>query len=71
MHAHVGDQLLVGQGRHRVGLIIDVPRPGGVPPYIVKWLHDGHIAMVFPDQYARIVPPGHPAATGSSLAETA
>jgi hypothetical protein len=67
MHARVGDQLLVGQDRYRIGLIIDVPRPGGVPPYIVKWLHDGHIAMVFPDQYARIVPAGQPAGTDAGL----
>jgi hypothetical protein len=71
MHAQVGDQLLVGQGPCRIGLIIDVPQPGGAPPYIVKWLRDGHIAMVFPDQYARIVSPGHPAGPNSGLAETA
>ena len=69
MHAQVGDQLLVGQGR--IGLILDVPHPGDVPPYIVKWLRDGHIAMVFPDQYARIIPAGRPVGTGSGLAATA
>jgi len=64
MHAQVGDRLLVGHDPRRIGLIIDVPQPDGKPPYIIKWLSDGHIAMVFPDQYARIVPAGHPVGTG-------
>ncbi len=63
MQAQVGDRLLVGQGQHRIGLIIGVPREDGLPPYIIKW-HDGHIAMVCPDQYCRIAPAGHPAGTG-------
>ena len=71
MRAKVGDRLLVGHGRHRIGLIVDVPQPDGQPPYIVKWLSDGHIAMVFPDQYARVIPAGHPVGTGLSGGETA
>jgi Domain of unknown function (DUF1918) len=63
MHAQVGDRLLVGHGHQRTGLIIGVPRSDGLPPYIVKWLSGGNIAMVFPDQYAQIVSPGHPAGT--------
>lgn len=63
MHAEVGDRLLVGHDRQRTGLIIGVPDAGGQPPYIVKWLSSGNIAMVFPDEFARIVPPGHPAGT--------
>jgi hypothetical protein len=69
MRAQVGDRLLVGHGRQRTGLIIGVPQSDGLPPYIVKWLSSGHIAMVFPDQYARIVPPGHPAGTGLPAGE--
>lgn len=65
MQAHVGDRLLVGHGRQRTGLILAVLRADGQPPYVVRWLASGHVAMVFPDQYARIVPPGHPA--GSAL----
>jgi hypothetical protein len=64
MRAQIGDRLLVGYDRQRTGLVIGVPREDGQPPYIIKWLSDGHIAMVFPDQYARIVPAGHPAGTG-------
>lgn len=70
MHAQVGDRLLVGHGRQRTGLIIGVLRTDGLPPYIVKWLSSGHIAMVFPDQYARVIPPGHPAGTGLLHGET-
>ena len=71
MHAQVGDRLLVGHDPRRIGLIIGVPRPGGQPPYVVKWLSDGHIAMVFPDQFARIVPAGHPVGTGLVRGEPA
>jgi hypothetical protein len=71
MRACVGDRLLVGHGRHRTGVIIGVPRADGLPPYIIKWQHDGHIAMVYPDQYARVVPAGHPAGTGLGRGRTA
>jgi hypothetical protein len=54
MRAHVGDRLLVGPDR--MGAVIGVPAADGSPPYIIKWLKDGHIAMVQPDQYARIIP---------------
>jgi Domain of unknown function (DUF1918) len=54
MRAHVGDRLLVGPDR--MGTVIGVPAADGSPPYIIKWLKDGHIAMVQPDQYARIIP---------------
>jgi hypothetical protein len=71
MQAQVGDRLLVGHGRHRIGLVVGVPRGDGLPPYIVKWLSDGHIAMVHPDQYARIIPAGHPIGTGLEPGEVA
>ena len=64
MHAEVGDRLLVGHGVHRTGLVIALTNSDGTPPYIIKWLSDSHIAMVFPDQYSRIVPAGHPVGTG-------
>jgi len=31
----------------------------GHPPYIVKWMSGGNIAMVDPDQYARVIPASH------------
>jgi len=54
MRAHVGDRLVLDHDR--IGVVIGVPSEDGTPPYIVKWLRDGHIAMVTPDQYSRIVP---------------
>ncbi len=58
MRARVGDRLVVGPDR--IGVVIDVPAADGSPPYIVRWLEGGHIAMVQPDQYSRIVPAGQP-----------
>jgi hypothetical protein len=64
MRARVGDQLVVGEDR--IGEVVGVPSADGGPPYIIKWLTDGHIAMVLPDPYARIVPAGETALTGGS-----
>jgi Domain of unknown function (DUF1918) len=55
MHADVGDRLVVGMEPERVGLIIAVPHADGTPPYVVRWLSTGHIAMVSPGQFGRIV----------------
>jgi hypothetical protein len=63
MYAHVGDRLNVEGDPARTGLIIGVPHDDGSPPYIVKWLANGHIAMVSPGQFARVIPGGHPAGT--------
>ncbi|HEV2375319.1 MAG TPA: DUF1918 domain-containing protein [Streptosporangiaceae bacterium] len=54
VRAQVGDLIEVGHGR--TGVVIGVPSLDGAPPYIVKWTGDGHIAMVTPDQYARVIP---------------
>lgn len=54
MRARVGDRLVVSADR--IGIVVGVPADDGSPPYIIKWLKDGHIAMVMPDQYSRIVP---------------
>ena len=64
MRARIGDRLVVGAGR--IGEVVGVPSADGSPPYIIKWLKDGHIAMVFPDQYARIIPAGEPLTAGNS-----
>jgi len=57
MYAHVGDRLIAEGDAARTGLIVGVPHDDGSPPYIVKWLSDGHIAMVWPGDFARVVPP--------------
>jgi hypothetical protein len=58
MYAHVGDKLVIDGDPPRAGLIIGVPHDDGSPPYVVKWAADGHIAMVSPDRFARVVPAG-------------
>lgn len=64
MRARIGDQLVVGEDR--IGEVVGVPSADGSPPYIIKWLKDGNIAMVLPDQYSRIVPAREPVTTGGS-----
>jgi hypothetical protein len=56
MRANIGDVLVVAGSESRTGLIIAVVGQDGAPPYVIKWLSDGHIAMVTPDPYSRIVP---------------
>ena len=58
MRAHLGD-LLVPDGDHaRAGLVIGLRNADGSPPYVVKWLSGGHIALVFPGPYTRLVRAG-------------
>ena len=64
MYAQLGDRLIVEGDPARAGLIIGVPHEDGSPPYIVKWLANGHIAMVSPGQFARIVPAEHQGGVG-------
>jgi hypothetical protein len=56
MKADVGDLLVPDDGdRDRIGVIIGLRNADGSPPYVVRWLSDGHIALVFPGPYTRIV----------------
>ena len=43
MRAKAGDKLLAGSGA--VAIILNALGPDGHPPYIVKWLPAGNIAM--------------------------
>jgi hypothetical protein len=56
MRAQVGDRLIPDGDPDRIGVIIGLRNADGSPPYVVKWLTSGHIALVFPGPYARIVP---------------
>ena len=57
MRAQVGDLLIADGGEsHRVCEIIRLNHADGSPPYVVRWLSDGHIALMFPGPYARLVP---------------
>ncbi|MER6591102.1 DUF1918 domain-containing protein [Micromonospora purpureochromogenes] len=60
MKANVGDRLIL-EGTHvgdqrRVGAIIAVRTGDGTPPYTVRWLDNGHEALVFPGSDARVQP---------------
>jgi hypothetical protein len=55
MRAHVGDRLLPDGDQRRAGVIIGLQNTDGSPPYIVKWLSDGHIALVFPGPYTKVM----------------
>jgi hypothetical protein len=52
MRANVGDRIVVRGhqvgGRERHGEIIDVHGEDGSPPYLVRWLDEGHEGLVFP-----------------------
>jgi hypothetical protein len=55
MKARVGDRLLPDGDQRRTGVIIGLQHADGSPPYVVKWLSDGHIALVFPGPYTKVV----------------
>jgi hypothetical protein len=72
MKARVGDRLVKdgGDGR-RVCEIIGLHHADGSPPYVVRWLSDGHIALLYPGPYMRLVhadggPPADGPAAGAA-----
>jgi hypothetical protein len=61
MKAEIGDHLVmesahVGEPR-RIGVILELRHPDGTPPYLVRWLDNGHEGLVFPGPEARVEPP--------------
>lgn len=59
MKAQPGDRLVMeGEDGNRAAVILESRNGDGSPPYVVRWLSDGHITLVFPGPYARIVPVG-------------
>jgi Domain of unknown function (DUF1918) len=56
MKAQVGDRLVPDGDTDRIGLVIGLPNDDGSPPYVIKWLSSGHIALVSPGPYTRILP---------------
>lgn len=58
MRAHPGDRLVL-EGVHagsprRVGIITEVRGVDGSPPYLVRWLDNDHVTLVFPGPEARV-----------------
>lgn len=63
VQANVGDSLVIdGAGGHRECRIIGLQHPDGSPPYVVRWLSDGHLALFFPEPYTRLVRSENPVA---------
>ena len=63
MRAQVGDRLMADGDSARTGLVIGVRNTDGSPPYVIKWLISGAIALVSPRPYDRIVAGGTAGAT--------
>jgi hypothetical protein len=60
MRAAVGDRIAI-MSRHldeavREGEIIAVHGAGGGPPYVVRWMDNGHVGVLFPGPDAVVVP---------------
>jgi hypothetical protein len=60
MKAEPGDRLIL-VGMHvddpgRVGVIVEVRGVAGGPPYLVRWLENDHVTLVFPGPDARVEP---------------
>jgi uncharacterized protein DUF1918 len=66
MRARISDRLVVGEDR--IGEVVGVPSAAGSPPYIIRWLKSGRLAMVLPDQYSHIVPAEETVTGGSGAA---
>ncbi|HEY5986701.1 MAG TPA: DUF1918 domain-containing protein [Streptosporangiaceae bacterium] len=56
MKAQVGDRLVTDDDdSRRVCEIIGLHHTDGTPPYVVRWFSDGHISLLFPGPYTRVV----------------
>ena len=62
MRAKLGDRLILESthvgDRKRIGIVTELRHPDGSPPYMVRWLDDGHEALIFPGPDARVEPAG-------------
>lgn len=56
MKAWVGDRLVTDDADdRRICEVIQLQHTDGSPPYVVRWLSDGHISLMFPGPYTRVV----------------
>jgi hypothetical protein len=56
MKACVGDRLITeGSGGQRACVIIGLHNADGSPPYVVRWQADGHVALMFPGPFTKLV----------------
>ena len=64
MRAQIGDWLVV-HGRNagdpvREGQVVEVGHADGSPPYLVHWLDDDRLSLVFPGSDAVLLPAAPP-----------
>ena len=69
MKARVGDRLLPDGEQRRAGVIISLQNADASPPYVVRWLSDGHIALFLPGPYTKVIH-GVPASGAALPSET-
>lgn len=60
MQAATGDRIVV-HSRHegepvRDGEVLEVHGADGGPPYLVRWSHDGHTSLFYPESDAHVAP---------------
>jgi hypothetical protein len=55
MQAKMGDWLVIKGPATEQGLITEVRSSDGSPPYVIRWLDTGRVAMVFPGSDAVVV----------------
>jgi Domain of unknown function (DUF1918) len=56
MKAQVGDTLITDDADQRHACeIVRLNHADGSPPYVVRWLSDGHISLLFPGPFTRVV----------------
>ncbi|HEX2772254.1 MAG TPA: DUF1918 domain-containing protein [Micromonosporaceae bacterium] len=66
MKANIGDRLIVEGARvgeaRRICEIIALRHEDGSPPYVVRWLNDGHEGLYFPgsDSHVEAAPVAAP-----------
>jgi hypothetical protein len=54
----------------RVAEVLAVPHADGSPPYVVRWIRSGHVALLSPDSYATIIPAAVAIAAAAGTAES-
>ncbi|MFD4196902.1 DUF1918 domain-containing protein [Amycolatopsis thermoflava] len=66
MRAEPGDWLVIEspviERPARRGQILEVRSPDGAPPYLVRWLEDDRVTLVFPGPDGHVVPAAEQAA---------
>ncbi|MEU8413461.1 DUF1918 domain-containing protein [Amycolatopsis japonica] len=75
LRAQRGDWLVIkgstlGKPDQR-GLIIEVRSSDGTPPYVVRWMEDDHVSMVFPGPDAVIITEAEQSAAAASRTRSA